>query len=153
VGSTSPKIHLEVLLSARRGEIDPRSGAAVVPQCEDRRSDDDFFGQSLTYGKLDWAPNIQGSYKSGDVTLLIDESAAWLADRLNKPVPGVDKVNNYSGRPVELKLQDIGNGYTQLYWSNEYARRARRIALALLLCTSPVFTTSCATGQRRRATR
>lgn len=77
---------------------------------------DTFFGESIVYGKLDIAPGIQGSYKSGDDTLNIDESAAWLQDRLTKPVPGVDKYSPASGLTPVLKLQDIGNGYTQLYW-------------------------------------
>jgi hypothetical protein len=76
-----------------------------------------FFGYSLIYGPKDWAPGIQGSYQSGDDTFNIDESAAWLADRLIRPVPGVDKYQGpVSGQAPILKVQDIGNGYTQLYW-------------------------------------
>lgn len=75
-----------------------------------------FFGGSITYGPLDFAPNIQGSYKVGDDTFTVDESAAWLLDRLNKPVPFVDKYSPSSGLSPVLKTQDVGNGYVQLYW-------------------------------------
>jgi hypothetical protein len=79
---------------------------------------DTFFGGSLVYANppLDTAPGIEGSFRVGDDTLSINESAAWLLDRLRKPVPFVDQYSPTGGKPPVLKYSDIGNGIVQLYW-------------------------------------